>query len=150
MCEFSHGSCPWWTGSASAELARAPDGGRDRFVGMWMVEITARSTAMRLPVDVGRDNAFCRMNRADTGIGGRSFGTQLGPGFQVVKRVHDAAADVAVLGPRSTSTVLLERPAGEAEEARRLGRAQKARWQAGERRSKVRQPNRRCSVRPPV
>ena len=42
----------------------------------------------------------------------------------------DAAANLTVLRPSSVRTMLLERPAGQAEEPRRLGRAQKAWRQA--------------------
>src|SRR5208283_110363 len=93
-----------------------------------------RSTTMRLAVDVPRYRATLgRVDRSRTWIGGRGLGTEIGPGLQIIERINDAAANLAVLRPRSIGAMLLKRTAGETEKSRSLGRAQEARWQAGER-----------------
>ena len=69
---------------------------------------------------------------ADAGIGGRCLGAEFDPGLQVVEPVDDAAAELRIARAGAVDAVLLERAAGEADEARGLGRAQVARRQAGE------------------
>src|SRR5262249_7333779 len=81
----------------------------------------------------GQGAAFSRIALSGAGIRGRGLGAEIGPGLQVVEGVDHAPADLAVLRAGAVGAVLLERPAGEAEETRRLGRTQKAWRQAGER-----------------
>jgi hypothetical protein len=89
---------------------------------------------MRMAVDVApRRNAFCGEYGSGARIGGRCLGAEIGPGPEIIERINDAAADLAVLRPRSISPMLLKRAAGQAEKSRRLGRAQKTRRQAGKR-----------------
>src|SRR6516162_6219651 len=89
---------------------------------------------MRLAVDMTRYRAALGgVDRSRAGIGGRGLGTEIGPGLQIIERIYDAAADLAVLRPRSVGAMLLKRTAGEAKKSRSLGRAQKARLQAGKR-----------------
>src|SRR6516225_7800390 len=89
---------------------------------------------MRLAVDMTR---YCAalgwVDCSGAWIGGRGLGTEIGPGLQIIERIYDAAADLAVLRPRSVSAMLLKRTARETEKSRGLGRAQKARRQAGKR-----------------
>src|SRR5579883_111635 len=82
---------------------------------------------------IRRRAALGRIDRSGAGIGGGGLGAEIGPGLQIVERVDDAPADLAVLRPGAVGAVLLKRAAGEAEETRGFGRAQKARRQAGER-----------------
>ena len=58
-------------------------------------------------------------------------GAPIGPSLKVVERVDDAPADLSIRWAGAVGAVLLERAAGETEEAGRFGRAQKARRQAG-------------------
>jgi hypothetical protein len=89
---------------------------------------------MRLTVKVTRYRAALGwVDCSGAWIGGRGLGTEIGPGLQIIERINHAAADLAVLRPRSISTMLLERTAGQTEKSRSLGRAQKARRQAGKR-----------------
>ena len=69
---------------------------------------------------------------SDAGIGGRILGADIGPGLEVVERIDDAAADLAVLRTRAVGAVLLQRATGQAEESRGFGRSEKARRQTGQ------------------
>src|SRR6516165_12361138 len=88
----------------------------------------------RLAVNVTR--YCCALGWVDCSrawIGGRDFGTAIGPRLQIIKRIYDAAADLVVLRPRSVSAMLLKCTARETEKSGGLGRAQKARRQSGKR-----------------
>jgi hypothetical protein len=99
-------------------------------LGIWHT----RSTTVRIAVEVTRYRAALGgVHRFGARIRGRGLGSEIGPGLQIIKRVDDAAANLAVLRPSSVGTMLLERTAGQAEKSRRLGRALKARWQASKR-----------------
>src|SRR5262249_32363968 len=77
--------------------------------------------------------ALGRIDRSGAGIRGRCLCAEIGPGLQIIERVDDASADLAVLRASAVGAMLFERTAGESEETRSVGRAQKAWRQAGER-----------------
>src|SRR5262249_13198335 len=93
--------------------------------------VSKRSAPMRSAHSRCGD-ALSRKDGPYAGIGGRGLGAEIGPGLEVFERIDDAAADLSVLRASAVGAVLLERAAGEAKEAGRLGRAQKAWRQAGE------------------
>jgi hypothetical protein len=73
------------------------------------------------------------IDSAKTGIGRGLFGAEIGPGLQILKRIDDAPADLAVFRPSAVGAMLFQRAAGETEESRGLGCPQVARRQAGQR-----------------
>jgi hypothetical protein len=73
------------------------------------------------------------MNRSSTRIGSRGLGATIGPGFQIIERVDDAAPDFPIRRACAVGAVLLKRATGEAEESGRFWRAQKAWRQTGQR-----------------
>src|SRR5260370_34340101 len=79
-----------------------------------------------------RGAAFGGEDRSDARVGGRCFGSEVGPGLQVLECIDDATTNLAVFRAGAVGAMLFEGAAGEAKEARRFGRAQKARRQAGQ------------------
>src|SRR2546429_9512274 len=67
-----------------------------------------------------------RISRSSTRIGSRGLGATIGPGFQIIERVDDAAPDFPIRRACAVGAVLLKRATREAEESGRLCRAQKA------------------------
>ena len=65
---------------------------------------------MRLAVNVPDRAALGWVDRSAPDRRSRS-GTEIGPGLQIIERINDAAADLAVLRPRSVGAMLLERAA---------------------------------------
>jgi hypothetical protein len=47
-------------------------------------------------------------NGSDTGIGRRLLGAAIGPGLEVLRRINDAAADLAVRRPRAVGAVFFK------------------------------------------
>jgi hypothetical protein len=74
---------------------------------------------------------LCRQHGPGPGIGGRRLGPAVGPGLEIVDRVHDSAADLPVGWARTVGSVFLKGTSGEAEKTCGFRRSQKARRQAG-------------------
>src|ERR1043166_6076182 len=90
------------------------------------------SPARRLRRD-WRGSALRRKYGPGARIGGRAFCSEVGPGLQVVERVHHPATDLAILWPSTVGAVFFEGAAGKAEETSGLRCAQKAWRHAGQR-----------------
>src|SRR3954469_8494444 len=89
----------------------------------WSATLLPRVRDGRMP--------FCREHGASTWIAGGRLGAPVGPSLEVIERIDDAAADLAVSGARAVGSVLFQGTAGKAKESGRLGRAQVSWRQAG-------------------
>jgi len=75
-----------------------------------------------------------RQDRSSAGIGRGLLGAAVRPGLQIVDRIDNAATELAIGGAGAVGAVFLERPAGQAKEARGFGSSQIAWRQVGGRR----------------